>query len=357
MAQRPIQLSRLEKTLARLRKQEQNLWGRIQQASNAWLSRLERNALVRSYASLFRKKNGTSPYLSEPVIDLDSLLILSLIFHLILFFLLTRLSISPALVSPEAPVVVRILDLGKPAPETRKETPKQAPAKKKAPSPTPVRPPPQPKDAPVQAKEPPIVNPAPKPIPEPAPVPALPRPKTLAQAPRENTAAVAPQSAESLIQLPTRQSESRGSPPVARAESVPAIPGVGDPGASVPERLRRGDAREVGTTGAKGNLPALTSPDFGPYLEMIKKRVQAVWKYPDGISGVHQVNIIFVLDRAGKLVRAEVADSTDPRLASGAIQAMRTASPFPPIPESLRELTGWPLRMRFNVEFGIKTHR
>jgi TonB family protein len=90
---------------------------------------------------------------------------------------------------------------------------------------------------------------------------------------------------------------------------------------------------------------------------MIKKRVQAVWKYPEGLSGAHQVNIIFVLDRAGKVVRAEVADSSDPRLAQGAIQAMRTASPFPPIPDSLRELAGWPLRIKFNVELGVKTHR
>ena len=356
MAQRSLQLSPLEKILARLKKQEQNLWGKLQAAGNVWLNRLETNAFVRSYASLFRRKKEASPYLSEPVIDLDSLLFLSLILHLILLFILTRFSVSNPLPTPEAPVMVRILDLGQPAPEPKKETPKQATAIRTPPR-APERPAPRPKAAPVKAEEIPTVKPAPKPLPVPTPPPTLPGPKTLAQEPREKTAVVAPQSAESLIQLPTRQAESGGSPPAARTESVTGISGVGDVGTPVPEGLRRGDARPLGTTGGKGNLPALTSPDFGPYLDMIKKRVQAVWKYPEGISGAHQVNVIFVLDRAGKVIRAEVADSTDPRLASGAVQAMRTASPFPPIPDSLKELAGWPLRMRFNVEFGVKTQR
>jgi len=356
MAQRYSQLSPLEKILERLKKQEQNLWGRIQAASNAWLNRLETNAFVRSYTSLFRRKSEASPYISEPVIDLDSLLFLSLIFHLLLVLILIRLSVSTPLATPEAPVVVRIVDFGQPAPETKKETPKQAIAKK-PPPPVPERPAPQPKPAPVKSEAPTTINPAPKPLPVPAPVPTLPGPKTLAQVPREKTAVVAPQSAESLVQLPTRQAESGGSVPSARPEPLAAIPGAGDAVAPLPEGLRRGDARQFGTTGGKRSLPAVTSPDFGPYLEMIKKRVQAVWKYPEGITGAHQVNVIFVLDRAGKVIRAEVADSTDPRLATGAVQAMRTASPFPPIPDSLKELAGWPLRMRFNVDFGVKTQR
>jgi len=355
MAQRSIQLSPLEKTLARLKKQERSLWGRIQAASNFWLDRLERNAVVRSYATLFRRKNEASPYLSDPVIDLDSLLFLSLIFHLILVFMLTRVSISTPLPTPEAPVVVRILDLGQVAPEAKKESPKKS-SEKKTP-PTPARSIPQSKAAPVKTEEPPTPTPTPKPLPAPAPVPPLPRPKTLAQASQEKTAAVALQSAESLIQLPTRQAEAGGSLPALRTDRITGVPRVDDAGAPVPEGLRRGDGLQVGTAAGKKNLPALTSPDFGPYLEMIKKRVEAVWKYPEGLSGMHQVNIIFVLDRAGKVIRAEVADATEPRLASGAIQAMQTASPFPPIPDSLKELAGWPLRMRFKVEFGVKTHR
>lgn len=357
MAKRALQHSPLERTLAQLKKQEQNLWGRIQSVGDAWLAHLERNAFVKSYATLFRKRNETSPYLSEPVIDLDSLLFLSLIFHLILFFLLTRLSVLPSPRATEAPIVVHILDSGQtPAPTAKKEPPKRTIAKKPPPR-TPVRPRPKPKEAPVQAAKPAPVNPAPKPLPEPAPPPPLPQPKAIAQVPREKVASVAPPSAESLIQLPTRPSEPVHSLPATRTGPVSGIPRAGDAGEPVPEGLRRGDIRQPGTSAGKTNLPALTSPDFAPYLEMIKKRVQAVWKYPEGISGTHQVSIIFVLDRAGKVVRAEVAGSTDPRLASGAIQAMRTASPFPPIPDSLKELAGWPLRIRFNVEFGVKTHR
>lgn len=355
MAQRLIQASRLDKTLAQLKKEERNFWGRVQQTSNVWLSRLERNAFLKSYATLFRRKSALNPYLSEPVIDLDSLFFLSVIFHLILFFLLTRITVSPPTMTKESPVVVRILDMGEPAPELKKETPKRAVAKK-TPAPAPLRAQPQPKPAPVEAEEQPTINPTPKPLPAPAPLPVLPGPKTLAQAPRETSPTVAPQSTESLVQLPTRQSDAGGSPPAAaRIEPLPGISAGGDVGAPLPAGLRRGDARQPAAAAGSGNLSALTSPDFAPYLEMIKKRVQSVWKYPDGVTGVHQVNVLFVLDRAGKLVRAEIVDSTEPRLSNGAMQAMRKASPFPPIPESLKELTGWPLRMRFTIDFGVKT--
>jgi TonB family protein len=89
---------------------------------------------------------------------------------------------------------------------------------------------------------------------------------------------------------------------------------------------------------------------------MIKKKVEGHWKYPDGLPGKHTVNVLFVLDRGGKLIRFEVLDSTDPRLERSAAQAMREASPFPPIPENLREhLAGTPLRMKFSIDFGVKS--
>jgi TonB family protein len=342
MTVRSALTSPLETTLARLRKKEQSPWGQIQYRTNLWLSRLEAYSFIRHYGRLRPRKPGAALFRSEPVIDLDSLFLFSLIFHLLLFFLLTRLSFSPPSVAKEAPVVVRILDLGQPAQETKKEPARKQPQKA-------ARPQPQAKPAPAKTEEKSTVTP------EPTPAPALPGPKVLAELPRENVASLAPQSAETLIQLPTRQTEA-GRPSVAtRIDALPSTPA--EQGSPLPETLRRGESVQTTAPGSSTDLSALTSPDFAPYLEMIKKRVQSVWKYPEGISGIHKINVVFVLDRAGKLARVEVADSTDARLNSSAVLAMKTASPFPPIPNSLKDLAGWPLRMRFSIDFGVKSTR
>ena len=342
---------RLEKTLGRLKKQEQSLGGRIQNVSNLWLTRLEAHPFLKTYGGFLRKKTRPTSYLSQPAIDLDHLFPLSLILHLVLFLLLLQTRVTPPVTTKEAPVVVRILDLGQPAAESTRETPKRAPIK--APRPASKAPAtPLPPKTPTEQK--PTVAPSQETAPAPAPAPVLPGPRTLAEVPRENVPASAPASPESLVQLPTRQSETV-QPSISTRIDLPTAPGAAETGASVPEGLRRSDNRPTSAPGSGGAPSTLSSPDFAPYLEMIKKRVQSVWKYPEGMTGSHRINVIFVLDRAGKLVRAEVADSTDPRLNNSALQAMRSASPFPPIPESLKELAGSPLRMRFNIDVGIRT--
>ena len=39
------------------------------------------------------------------------------------------------------------------------------------------------------------------------------------------------------------------------------------------------------------------------------------------------------------------------------MQAMRKASPFPTIPESLRDLAGDEIRIKFTIDFGVKAAR
>jgi TonB family protein len=101
-------------------------------------------------------------------------------------------------------------------------------------------------------------------------------------------------------------------------------------------------------TGLKG------SADYSQYLKQLERRVNSVWRYPDGVSGVQKVTVRFTLDRAGKLSQAEVLESSDPRLNASAIEAMKRASPFPPIPESLKDLAGEPLIIRFNVAIRLR---
>src|SRR5439155_1436461 len=96
-------------------------------------------------------------------------------------------------------------------------------------------------------------------------------------------------------------------------------------------------------------LKGIPNADYDQYLKQIERRVRSVWKYPDEVTGAHKVTVRFTLDRAGKLTQAEVLESSDSRLNAGAVEAMKRASPFPPIPETLKDLANEPMIMRFAV--------
>jgi hypothetical protein len=106
--------SPLEKALAKIRKQEENLWGRMQSWSHRCLVRLENTPLLQNYNTFVKNREGTVSLGHKPVIDLDSLFFLSLLFHLLLIFLLTRITFPPSLSEKSEPIRVRFLDLGEP---------------------------------------------------------------------------------------------------------------------------------------------------------------------------------------------------------------------------------------------------
>ena len=93
----------------------------------------------------------------------------------------------------------------------------------------------------------------------------------------------------------------------------------------------------------------LNTPNYVSYLNAVKKKVESTWKYSPGISGTQTVKLRFVLDIDGKLVSAEVVDSTDARLSTLALEAMNRASPFPPVPEELKNLVDEPMTITFTV--------
>jgi len=100
----------------------------------------------------------------------------------------------------------------------------------------------------------------------------------------------------------------------------------------------------------------LSASDYRSYLIMLRDKVQSVWKYPPGIAGTNTVKIRFVLDTDGKLVSAEVVDSSDARVSSLALDAINRASPFPSNPEILQKLAGKPLLVTFTVNQPRKTY-
>ena len=232
--------------------------------------------------------------------------------------------------------------------------------------------------------------PAEKPIqaeasPSPAP---LAGPKVLADT-RPEAVNIKETSPDSLVRLPTKEGPTQlaGHPAgdlEAHQKSLGAVKNAADSagiralkeGTQVPGALRGtgsgagplgvpgGSASGTGMagggtgTGSGGGSPTglrgTSSADYNRYLSQLKKRVESVWKYPEGVAGVQKVAILFTIDRAGRLMQSEVLESTDARLNASAVEAMKRAAPFAPIPESLKDLANTPLRMQFTVTIGVR---
>ena len=227
------------------------------------------------------------------------------------------------------------------------------------------------------------IAPPPKPV-------VLPAPRVLAADPRQAAVNTKETSPDSLVRLPTRDAPTQlpGSTTAdneMNQRSLAALKGVGDgpgikalkEGAQIPGALK-GTGSGIGPYGVPGGsktgtgltgggtgtgtgggsstgLKGIPNADYNQYLKQVENRVRSVWKYPEDVTGVHKLTIHFSLDRAGKLIRAEVADSSDPRLNASAVEAMKRASPFPPIPEALRDLANSPLGITFTVTNRVRS--
>ncbi len=216
---------------------------------------------------------------------------------------------------------------------------------------------------------------------------ALPAPKVLAQAAGSRPMAVRETSPDSLVQLPVKESARELGGAINsddKQKNLAALKGIGDgagikalkeglqlPGGlkgmgggagpyGVPGGSQFGSGTSGGGTGkgsgggGRSGLQGKQEADYGSYLTLIKQRVQSVWKYPKGVTGVQKVTVRFTLDKAGKLAQADVMDSTDSKLNFSALEAMKKASPFPPMPESLQYLAGEPLIIRFTVSIRVR---
>jgi TonB family protein len=223
----------------------------------------------------------------------------------------------------------------------------------------------------------------------PTPVP-LPGPKVLAANPRSEYVDANETAPDSLVRLPTKAAPTSLPGGAATSSAVnqsnPAAitggavsPGIKalHEGAQIPGALKGTGAGTVpygvpggsrsGTGSAGGGtgtgtgggsvtgLRGASNADFNRYLEQLEKRVKSVWKYPEDVAGVQEVAVRFSLDRAGKLIQAQVLDSSDARLNASAVDAMKRASPFPAIPENLaKELANEPLIVRFKVSIRVR---
>jgi TonB family protein len=223
---------------------------------------------------------------------------------------------------------------------------------------------------------------APKPL-------ALPGPKALSSDLDRAAATLNETSPDSLVRLPTKGAATNlpsavavdpeaSQKSLAALKSTDAGPGIkalkegeqipgslkgmgtaagpyGAPGGSRSGSGLSGGGSGAGTGGGSSTgLKGIANSDYNQYLQQLKKRVESVWKYPDDVTGVQKVAVRFILDRAGKLTLAEVLDSSDSRLNTSAVEAIKRASPFPPIPETLKDLANEPMIIRFEVAIRVR---
>ncbi len=113
----------------------------------------------------------------------------------------------------------------------------------------------------------------------------------------------------------------------------------GAPLASVNTRVGEGFLRGGGGNGegggggggGGGDGDCLTRPEVRSYTEQIKDRMYARWVLPSSARPDASVQLQFKLDRAGALRSVEVVSASDTALGTSAVEALRSAAPFPPM--------------------------
>ena len=84
-------------------------------------------------------------------------------------------------------------------------------------------------------------------------------------------------------------------------------------------------------------------PEVQNYWSSIQNRMYARWVLPADVRSNQEVRLRFQLDAAGSAHRVELVPGGDTRLGASAVDALRSAAPFPPMADRVRCLAGAPI--------------
>lgn len=104
-----------------------------------------------------------------------------------------------------------------------------------------------------------------------------------------------------------------------------------------------------GTGTATGVVRCLESAYVDRYLEVVKDRTDQRWRVPEGVTPGTKVVLRFDLDAAGMAANVEVIETQDELLGRSAMQALRSAAPFPPMDDNNRCLAEKRIKQTFTV--------
>jgi TonB family protein len=88
-------------------------------------------------------------------------------------------------------------------------------------------------------------------------------------------------------------------------------------------------------------------PEVGAYIGLMKDRVYSRWVLPPETGNDQKVVLRFRLDVSGSTSSVEFLQAPNSQLGQSAANAMRAASPFPPLPERARCLSESPINATF----------
>jgi len=89
-------------------------------------------------------------------------------------------------------------------------------------------------------------------------------------------------------------------------------------------------------------------PSVQTYLGHIEARTLERWNLPPGVAADQRVTLKFRIDVAGSTSKVSLVKADDNALGVSAIDALRAASPFPPIPDAARCLARVPITATFS---------
>jgi hypothetical protein len=118
-------------------------------------------------------------------------------------------------------------------------------------------------------------------------------------------------------------------------------PRLGSVNTTVGEGLRDGS----GGTGAGGVSfgECFDRAEVKEYWGAVERRMYARWVLPPDVASDQAVKLRFQLDAAGSARRVELIPGSDARLGKSAVDALRSAAPFPPMSDRVRCLAGAPI--------------
>ncbi|HEY8153650.1 MAG TPA: energy transducer TonB [Myxococcota bacterium] len=124
----------------------------------------------------------------------------------------------------------------------------------------------------------------------------------------------------------------------------------GEPLASVDTKVGEGMLRGSGGTGESvvSETACFQKPEVQAYLSQVQSRTLERWVLPPSVSADQQVTLRFKLDVAGSASNVSLVRASDNALGLSAVDALRSASPFPAMPDSARCLMRVPITATFS---------
>jgi TonB family protein len=131
---------------------------------------------------------------------------------------------------------------------------------------------------------------------------------------------------------------------------------VGSPGGaplvsidtSVGEGLLRGSGGTGSSVMSASASECVSRPEVRSYLDEVQKRTLDRWVLPPGINADQKVTLRFQLDVAGSATSVSLIRASDNALGASAVDALRAAAPFPPMPSRARCLGRVPITATFS---------